>query len=351
MSRGGARSNSYWRLVLREFSKRRLAIAAFVVTVLLVAHSAPRADTRERRAAHREIQRQDVLPVVLKTYDEFRSTDWPSFVENLPVGYWVLMPPVPRDPSATNLLERVAKPSAEHLMGTDDLGRDVLARMIWGSRISLSVGFVSEAIAVVIGVIVGAVAGYFSGKTDIVISRIIEVVICFPAFFLLLTIIALVEKVSIYYLMLAIGIVGWTGIARLVRAEFLRLREQDFAVAARGLGVPPSRIIFRHVLPNAMAPVLVSASFGIAGAILAESGLSFLGFGVPPPVASWGSILSLAQAVRLPGVVADGISRRGDFRKHSVLQPHRRGAQGRDRPEAENVTARKRRHAPENRDN
>ena len=287
-------SRSYRALVAREFLRRRLSVAALAVTLVLVfiAVFAPYV--------------ANDAPIVLRlggkyyfpstfSYRQFQATDWPAFVDNLEVGDWVLMPPVSVNPNRTDILNRLAPPSRGHPFGTDDIGRDVLARMVWGSRISLSVGFVAVGIAVLIGVIVGAMAGYFGGSIDIFVSRIIEVVICFPAFFLILTIIALVAKMSIYYLMLAIGLVGWTGVARFVRGEFLKLREQDFAVAARALGAPSTRVIFRHILPNAIAPVLVSATFGIAGAILTESGLSFLGFGVPPPTPSWGSILSLAR--------------------------------------------------------
>lgn len=294
MSETGRKSASYWRLVASEFFRRKLGVVALggVIAFILVALLAP--------------YLANDAPIMLKKggrlyfpstfdYPELRTTDWADYMKNLPVGEWALMPPLPIGPERANIFNRLQPPSREHLMGTDDVGRDVCARMIWGSRISLSVGFVAVGIAVVIGIIVGSVAGYFGGTVDIVISRIIEVVICFPMFFLLLTIIALVARVNIYYLMFAIGIVGWTGVARLVRGEFLRLREQDFAVSARALGVPASRIMFRHILPNALAPVLVSATFGVAGAILTESGLSFLGFGVPPPVASWGSILSLAR--------------------------------------------------------
>lgn len=178
-----------------------------------------------------------------------------------------------------------------HWLGADSIGRDILCRMIWGGRISLAVGIVAVSIYVSIGVVVGAVAGYFRGLVDTLVSRLIEVVICFPSFFLILTIVAFVGP-SIFNIMVVIGVTGWTGVARLVRGEFLRLGEQDFVLAGRGLGYSAPRIIFRHILPNALAPVLVSATFGIAGAILTESGLSFLGFGITIPTPSWGGILA-----------------------------------------------------------
>ena len=178
-----------------------------------------------------------------------------------------------------------------HWMGTDGLGRDVLCRMIWGGRISLSVGMVAVSIYVSIGIVVGALAGYFRGVCDLILSRIIEVVICFPSFFLILTIVAM-RGPGLINIMVVIGLTSWTGIARLVRGEFLRLVDQEFVLAGKALGYSPLRLIFRHVLPNAMAPVLVSATFGIAGAILTESALSFLGVGIQKPTTSWGSLLA-----------------------------------------------------------
>lgn len=181
-----------------------------------------------------------------------------------------------------------------HWLGTDGIGRDVLSRMIWGGRVSLSVGIVAVSIYVTIGIVVGALAGYFRGWADMLISRLIEIVICFPSFFLILTIVAFLGP-SIFNIMIVIGLTGWTGVARLVRGEFLRLGNQDFVLAGRALGYTAPRIIFRHMLPNAMAPVLVSATFGIAGAILTESALSFLGFGITVPTPSWGGILNTGR--------------------------------------------------------
>jgi ABC-type dipeptide/oligopeptide/nickel transport system permease subunit len=178
-----------------------------------------------------------------------------------------------------------------HILGTDDVGRDVLSRLIHGTVIAGSVGIVSVGIYTIIGIVLGAFAGFFRGWVDIAISRLIEIVICFPTFFLIITIVALWEKSSIYNIMIALGLINWTGVARLIRGEFLKAMAEDYVQAARALGLGNERIIFRHVLPNAIAPVFVSASFGVAGAILVESSLSFLGFGAAPPTASWGEIL------------------------------------------------------------
>ncbi|MBX7256323.1 MAG: ABC transporter permease [Candidatus Hydrogenedentes bacterium] len=165
----------------------------------------------------------------------------------------------------------------------------------------MSVGFVAEGIAVLIGVILGALAGYYRGKVDTVIMRFIEVMMCFPTFALILTLIALLPP-SILNVMIVLGLTGWTGVARLVRGEFFKLREMDYAVAARASGLRDGWIMFRHLMPNALSPVLVSATFGVAGAILTESALSFLGFGVPPPTASWGELLSQSKSYLYQGV-------------------------------------------------
>jgi len=177
-----------------------------------------------------------------------------------------------------------------HVLGTDSLGRDMFGRMIWGGRISLAVGIISTVLLVLLGTLIGSLAGYFGGWADILISRVIEVFQCFPVFFLILLVVSFLEA-SILNIMLAIGIFRWTGVARLVRAEFIRLRGQDFVVASQALGMRSLRTIFRHVLPNALGPVLVAATFAVASGILTESALSFLGFGVKLPVPSWGSLL------------------------------------------------------------
>lgn len=200
----------------------------------------------------------------------------------------------PYDPTDIDIKNVLSPPSASHPFGTDDLGRDVLSRMIWGSRISLSVGFVAVGIAITIGIVIGSLAGYYGGKLDPVLMRFVDVMLTFPTFFLILAVIAILGQ-SIMYIMIVIGLTGWMGVARLVRAEFLTLKQRDFVMAAKASGAGNTRIIFRHILPNALSPVFVAATLGVAGAILVESALSFLGLGVPPPNPSWGNILATGK--------------------------------------------------------
>ncbi|HNR12846.1 MAG TPA: ABC transporter permease [Thermodesulfobacteriota bacterium] len=200
----------------------------------------------------------------------------------------------PYDPDALDIKGLLAPPSAQHLMGTDDLGRDVLSRIIWGARVSLLVGFVAVGISVSVGIILGALAGYYGGSIDSMIMRFVDVMLCFPTFFLILAVIAFWEP-SIWKIMLVIGLTSWMGVTRLIRAEFLTLKERDYVQAARAVGGKDLRIIFRHILPNSLAPVLVNATLGIAAAILVESSLSFLGIGIQPPEPSWGNMLTAGK--------------------------------------------------------
>ncbi|MCF8032951.1 MAG: ABC transporter permease [Desulfarculaceae bacterium] len=201
----------------------------------------------------------------------------------------------PHDPNGIDVSAILLPPSLEHPFGTDELGRDVFSRMIMGSRVSLEVGLVSAGVATILGVFLGALAGFYGGWVESAIMRFTDMMLCFPTFFLILAVIALLEP-SIVNIMAVIGLTSWMGVARLVRAEFLSLKEREYVVAAKSLGAGDLRIIFRHIMPNAMAPVLVAATLGVAGAILVESGLSFLGLGVQPPAASWGNILNQGKA-------------------------------------------------------
>ena len=254
-----------WRI----FQKDRLALSGLVVLVLLV-----------------------VLAAGGKVLTEWLVVFDPATVR-LPDKF---LPPF-------SVVSPALIPAAHHplggvyLLGTDELGRDVFARMLQGSFVSLSIGFIAVGISVTVGIILGGLSGFYGNlklgpiSVDTLIMRFTDIMLCFPTFFLILTVVALLPP-SIYNIMIVIGLTSWMATARFVRAEFLALREQDFVVAAQALGLPESRIIFRHMVPNAIAPVLVSATIGVAGAILTESGLSFLGFGVQPPYATWGNILA-----------------------------------------------------------
>jgi len=200
----------------------------------------------------------------------------------------------PYDPSAIDLKQVLMPPSGLHPFGTDPLGRDVFSRMIWGAGISLKVGFVATGIAILIGTFLGALAGYYGRWVDTVIMRFVDIMLCFPTFFLILAVITFLEP-SIWNIMIVIGLTGWMGVTRLVRADFIALKERDFVQAAHAIGAGDFRIIFLHILPNAMASVLVTATLGVAGAILTESALSFLGIGVQPPTPSWGNILTAGK--------------------------------------------------------
>lgn len=200
----------------------------------------------------------------------------------------------PYDPTSIDVHHVLSPPNLKHPLGTDELGRDLLSRIIWGSRISLKVGFVAVGISVLIGIVIGALAGFYGGLIDAILMRFVDIMLAFPTFFLILAVISILEQ-NIFTIMVVIGITSWMDVARLVRAEFLSLKEKDFVSAARAVGASDKRLIFNHILPNALSPVFVAATFGVAGAILIESGLSFLGLGVQPPDPSWGNILTAGK--------------------------------------------------------
>jgi peptide/nickel transport system permease protein len=194
------------------------------------------------------------------------------------------------DPLTQDLSQRLSPPNFQHLLGTDDLGRDVFSRLIYGSRISMSVGFFAVFLTLIIGVFFGIVSGYFGGWIDSVLMRLTDIMLCFPTFFLILIVIAFFEP-NVYNVMIVIGLTSWTGLARIVRAEVLSVREREFVLASKMLAVSKSRLFFVHIFPNIISPIIVYCALGIGSAILTESGLSFLGLGVQPPMSSWGQIL------------------------------------------------------------
>lgn len=201
-----------------------------------------------------------------------------------------------RDPIEMDARNAMSAPSADHPLGTDLAGRDIWARLVYGTRVSLAVGLVSVSISLAITLVLGTLAGYYGGWVDMLIMRVTDVMMVFPGLVLIIAVVSVVGP-SILNVMAVLGVLGWTGTTRLLRGQILSVRERDYVLAARATGVPNRRIMWAHVLPNAIAPLLVAATFGVAGAILTEAGLSYLGLGVLPPTPSWGSMLNAANSI------------------------------------------------------
>lgn len=312
----GAASHGFWAEAWRRYRRRPLAMAAlaFVGFLVAVAILAPAiAGTKPVLCRYKGKLYAPCLgyfdrrlePVIF-TKDKFRG-EYPRNLKEKDPDSWAIWPLFFQDPYRSvrnnewpgrpaNPSRDEGRPSRINLFGTDQYGVDVLAKMVHGTTVALLVGFLSMGIAGTIGIIVGALGGYFGGWVDMLTSRITEVVMCVPTLVLILALVAIVDKPTIWKTMAIIGCTGWTGIARLTRGEFLRLKSSEFVMAARAAGAGPVRIMLRHILPNALAPILVPITFGIAAAILMESSLSFLGFGPPPPAASWGSLLNSARS-------------------------------------------------------
>ncbi len=287
------KSLGFWGSVWDKFKRDRFALGALLIIVILFGIAVFQNFLAGSKPIVLKYEGEYYFPVLFQ-YPEFFQTNFKDLAKELPEGDFAIFPPVRYSPTENDLLSILNPPSSEHYFGTDDRGRDVLSRMIHGARISLSIGFIAVGISAIIGIILGGIAGYYGGKTDFIVSRLFEVMMTFPVFFLILTILAFRDP-SIYNIMIVIGVTSWTGVARLIRGEFLRLRKYGYVDAAIALGGNDARVMAKHMLPNALAPVLVDCTFGIAGAILVESALSFLGFGVPPPDPSWGDILSQSQ--------------------------------------------------------
>ncbi|MCE5228822.1 ABC transporter permease [bacterium] len=303
MTEQNTKSPGFWGRIWRQFRHYKLGMVGLVIVVVmfLVAFFAPmlaserpilcRFDGKLYAPAVIDTFRQ--IPLVGRVIFHSPPFNRASFVFkqefNPRRGDWALWTPIPFGPLEMAALP-LQSPSRLHMLGTDEVGRDILSRMIHGTSVSMKVGFISMGIAVLIGLFFGAIAGYAGGWTDISISRFIEIIMCFPTFFLILGILAWFPP-RIENVMIVIGLTNWVGIARYARGEIIRLRGSDFTTAARALGAGHSRIIFRHLLPNSLAPVMISVTFGIATAILVEAGLSWLGFGVQPPDPSWGNML------------------------------------------------------------
>jgi peptide/nickel transport system permease protein len=246
LARGRVRGDSQWAIAARHFKKNKLALAGMGVMIILYLVT--------------------LLTPLIAPYDPAAQGDI--------------------------ITSRYLPPGAEHWMGTDKFGRDILSRTLYGARISLSIGFVAVAISMTLGTLIGAVAGYFGGWVDSVLMRFTDMMLAFPRLVLLIVVIAVFENPSIWLVVVVLGLTGWMGTSRIVRGEVLSLREREFVQAARALGMGDLRIIMRHVIPNTMAPVIVSATLGIGLTILTEASLSFLGLGVQPPTPSWGNMVA-----------------------------------------------------------
>jgi peptide/nickel transport system permease protein len=281
---------------LNRFGKRSLNIAGLVF-LLIIAVVALFADVLASRTpiAYSLNGEVHILPGLFKP-EGAETMDNLAVLESIRASKgWALLPPVPYGPNQTKVAGRIkwlAAPDAKHILGTDDNGRDVLARVIHGARSALLVGLGSVALYLLVAVLLGSVAGYIGGLADKIALRLIETLTSFPSFFLILTLQGLLGATSISQLILIIGLTRWTDVARLTRGEVLRLVNEDYVVAARALGLGHMRILLRHIIPGALGPALVAGTFGAAGAILIESTLSFLGFGVPPTTPSWGQLLT-----------------------------------------------------------
>ena len=312
-------SPGYWAIVWQQLKKSRDAMIGLVIIALIVltAFSAPLIANdqpiavkykghvsfpafttyvdlwvpwQSARNAMKSWKVGDAFPFG-DHYPELEGRTWKAaLADDAGNVSWSVMPPVPWHPNRFDAAAVKSRPDEVHKLGTDDTGRDVLARIIHGCAVAVLVGIISMGVAAFIGITLGVTAGYFGGWIDLVLSRITEIVMCFPTFFLIITVISFMER-SIFNIMLVIGLTSWTGIFRLIRGEVLKCKALDYVMAAKALGVPTKRIMFRQILPNAVAPVFVSVAFGIAGAVLVETSLSFLGFG-DTSMPSWGEIVS-----------------------------------------------------------
>jgi peptide/nickel transport system permease protein len=308
-------SRGYWPEVWRNYRKRPLAVMAliYVGILALIGIFAPAiAGTKPIVCYYKGHLYFPVMSYFNRRWeneifyrDRFRQRYPQNLMEKDP-NSWAIWPLVFQDPyrrvhadewpgQPGNPSGVEGHPSEHNWFGTDQKGYDVFAQMVHGTTIALTVGFVSMGVATVIGLTVGALAGYFGGWVDILLSRVIEIVMSIPALVIILAMLAIIDKITIYHIMAVLGLIRWTSIARLVRGEFMKLKQMDYVMAARALGAGGARIMGLHILRNAMAPVMVPVVFGIASAILLEAGLSFLGFGAAPPNPSWGTLLNAGR--------------------------------------------------------
>ena len=291
---------SYASLVKKQFKKNKMAVVSVYVVIFFIFIAIFADFLAYDKPLYVKYNGTTYFPVIKDYLVDLGISKWePPELINI---NWkklddqnklesVVWAPIPYSAREVDLLNSLIKPGGDHYLGTDQVGRDLLSGLIHGSRISLSVGFVAAGIAAFVGVILGAFAGYYGGKVDIIISRFIEIMLTFPLFFLIIVIVAIYGS-SIWYVMLAIGLTSWTREARLIRGEILKVRNMEYVLAANSVGLPTRKIIFRHVLPNSIAPVLVSGAFAISAAIIIEAALSFFGMGVSATTVTWGSLIN-----------------------------------------------------------
>ncbi len=293
---------SYWSLVKHQFKKNKLAMVSMYIVVFLVFIALTADFLSSSKPLYASYKGETYFPVIKDYLNDIGISKWSPDMIN---ANWkqldnenklesVVWTPVPYGSREIDLKNSLSPPRGDHYLGTDAIGRDLLAGLIHGSRVSLSVGFIAAGIALLIGIVLGSMAGYYGGKVDLLIMRFVEIMMTLPTFFLIITIVAIYGS-SIWYIMAAIGFTSWTGDAKLIRGEVLKVRNMEYITAANSIGFSGKQIIFRHVIPNAIAPVLVSGAFAIAGAILTEAALSFLGFGVSATTVTWGSLLNEAR--------------------------------------------------------
>jgi len=300
VSTGVEEGQSYSRIVWGQFKKNTPALLSLYGIALLVLVALSADLIAGDKPYYMEYKGKTYFPAFRQYGIYLGLVEWPAELrrrrnfKKLKVDQ-AIYPPVPYAPGEILLRDKYQPPNAKHWLGTDRLGRDVLSGLIHGTRYALTIGLVAVGLSLAIGLVLGAMAGYFGGWTDLALSRLFELWAAIPSFFLILTAAAFFPP-SLFFVMIIIGFTSWVSIARLTRSQFLQVRSYDYVAAARSLGYSDTRIMFRHILPNAIGPVLIPVAFGVAGAILAESGLSFLGVGVPAEVITWGALLAGARS-------------------------------------------------------
>ncbi len=288
---------SKWRWFWRRIKNRREGMLAFLFVIALVSVAVGADFIAAERPIIMRYQGDLYIAPNLIGYAELRDVDNGVICDSLQSGDWALLTPIPYGPLQSRVggwVRPLQPPSRDHFAGTDDRGRDVAARVVHGSRVSLSVGFIAVFLYALLGILLGGSAGFYGGGLDRTVNRTIEVMMAFPAFFFILTIQGLMGTTSVFQLIVVMALTRWTDVARLVRAEVLRVKATEYVLAARAIGLKEWYVLTGHVLPNSLGPVWVSCTFGVAAAVLTESALSFLGFGTPPPTPTWGELLTQA---------------------------------------------------------